>query len=208
MQKITFTLKILFLFFILGLISCSTIVEGMYGMKKTKPIDEKSITDYSKKYNIPSADSYEIDTSYLTFLYSLDTALYEKQTHNHYQPLQALYYDKTGNLQSFQINCNAGGFPNLKWDRNEIMTTFPPKQQTLLDSILPFKIQLKYLRPLSQTQSFLAGSYDYIVVVYWSKFMGRQSKRLIHFVQENCKLATDKNVKIIYANSDNIFVGQ
>ena len=35
--------------------------------------------------------------------------------------------------------------------------------------------------------------------------MGRQSKRLIHLVQENSLLAGDKKVKIIYANTDNIF---
>jgi hypothetical protein len=35
--------------------------------------------------------------------------------------------------------------------------------------------------------------------------MGRQSKRLIHFVQENSKLAKDYKVKIIYVNTDNIF---
>ncbi len=35
--------------------------------------------------------------------------------------------------------------------------------------------------------------------------MGRQSKRLIHFVQENYKLAKDFNVKIIYVNTDNVF---
>jgi len=35
--------------------------------------------------------------------------------------------------------------------------------------------------------------------------MGRQSKRLIHFVQENSKLAKEYNVKIINVNTDNIF---
>ena len=48
-------------------------------------------------------------------------------------------------------------------------------------------------------------NYDYIVFVYWNRFMGRQSKRLIHFVQENYKLAKDFNVKIIYVNTDNVF---
>lgn len=208
MRKKIYISTIILLIFTSALTSCSVIVERMYGMKKTKPIDEKLIANYSRKYKIPSADSYEIDTLYPYFLYSLDTTLYEEQIHNHYQPLQALYYDKKGNLKSFQVNCNANGFPNLKWDRNEIMTTFPPKQQTPLDSILPLQTQLKYLRPLAQTQRFLTEGYDYIVVVYWSRFMGRQSKRFIHFVQENCKLATDKKVKIVYANADNIFVGQ
>jgi hypothetical protein len=188
--------------------SCSSIFIGLYGMKKTKTIDEKTIIRYAKKYNIPAVDSYELDTAYFSYLFSLDTTKYKTQVKNHYQPLQALYYDKSGQLTSFQVNCYAGGFPNLKWDRNEIMTTFPPKPQAPIDSIISLETQLKYLKPLSQTTKLSNDSYDWIVIVYWNRFMGRQSKRLIRFVQDNSKLATGKKVKIIYANTDNIFAGQ
>ena len=134
-----------------GLTSCTSIFTGLYGMKKTKTVDEKTIAQYGKKYNIPAVDSYELDTAYFTYLFSLDTTKYKSQIKNHYQPLQALYYDNLGQLTSFQVNCYAGGFPNLKWDRNEIMTTFPPKQQASLDSIVQIETQMKYLKPLSQT---------------------------------------------------------
>jgi hypothetical protein len=104
------------------------------------------------------------------------------------------------------VNCYAGGFPNLKWDINGIMSAFPPKQQAPIDSIIPLETQLKYLDPISPSFKLSLDSYDYIVIVYWNRFMGRQSKRLIHIVQENCKLEKEKKVKIIYANTDNIFV--
>jgi hypothetical protein len=175
------------------------------GIKSIQPVDEKDIIEFSQKYKIPLADSYELDKSYVTFIKSLDTILYASQKKNHSQPLQALYYEKNGQLKSFQINCYAGGFPNLNWNRNEILTTFPPLQQAPLDSVLPLNNHLKFLRPLSTKQKFSIDDFDYIVIVYWSRFMGRQSKRLIHFVQDNCKLATDKNVKVIYANTDNFF---
>ncbi len=174
-------------------------------MKKHKQVDEEIILLYSKKYNIAIADSYELDTSYISFINSLNSTRYKAQRKNHYQPLQSLYYDNSGQLQSFQINCYAGGFPNLKWDRNDIMTTFPPKQQAPLDSVIPFETQIKYLLPLSQTKKLTTDSCDYIVVVFWNRFMGRQSKRLIRFVQNNSKLTTDKKVKIIYVNNDNVF---
>jgi len=177
-------------------------------MKKTKTVDEKTIVRYAKKYNIPVVDSYELDTAYISHLNSLDTTKYKTQIKNHYQPLQALYYDNSGHLKSFQVNCYAGGFPNLKWDRNEIMTTFPPKEQAPVDSIVSVETQLKYLIPLSQTSKLSVDNYDWIVIVYWNRFMGRQSKRLIHFVQDNSKLEKEKKVKIIYANTDNIFAGQ
>ncbi|HOK38680.1 MAG: hypothetical protein WHW07_04235 [Bacteroidales bacterium] len=192
----------------LALTSCSSIFTGLYGMKKIKTIDEKTILRYAKKFNIIDVDCYELDTAYFLYLFSLDSTKYKTQIKNHYQPLQALYYENSGHLKSFQVNCYTGGFPNLKWDRNEIMTTFPPKQQAPIDSIVSLSTQIKYLKPLSQTSKLLVDNYDYIVIVYWNRFMGRQSKRLIHFVQENSKLEKEKKVKIIYANTDNIFAGQ
>lgn len=177
-------------------------------MKKTKTVDEKTIGQYAKKYNIPAVDSYELDTTYFTYLFSLDTTKYKSQIKNHFQPLQALYYNNLGQLTSFQVNCYAGGFPNLKWDRNEIMTTFPPKQQAPIDSIVPLETHLKYLQPLSHVEKIQPDDYDYIVIVHWNRFMGRQSERLIRFVQDNSKIETEKKVKIIYANTDNIFARQ
>jgi hypothetical protein len=208
MNRLTVILTFLTLTFVFGLTSCSTIFRGLYGMKKVKTVDEKTILSYSKKYNIPVTDSYELGTSYYSYLLSLDTTRYKEQIKNHYQPLQALYYDKKGDLQSFQVNCFTGGFPNLAWDRNEIMTTFPPKPQAPLDSIVPLETQLKYLKPLTQTVKLLPDNSDYIVIVFWNKFMGRQSKRLIKVIQDNSKLAAEKNIRIVYANTDNLFVRQ
>lgn len=202
-------LKLIYILtFTLGLSACSSIFTGLYGIKKSKIVDEKTIVHYAKKYKIPIADNYQLDTAYFSYLFSLDTAKYKSQIKNHYQPLQALYYDKSGYLKSFQINCYAGGFPNLKWDRNEIMSTFPPKQQAPIDNIVSLETQMKYLKRLSQTAKLSIYNYDYIVIVFWNRFMGRQSKRLIRFVQDNSKLETNKKVKIIYANTDNVFVGQ
>lgn len=86
---------------------------GLFGMKNSKSVDESTIIRYANKYNVPLTDNYELDTSYISFLYSHDTSKYKSQIKNHYQPLQALYYDNSGHLQSFQVNCYAGGFPNL-----------------------------------------------------------------------------------------------
>ena len=199
-------LKILILTLVLGLTSCSSIIQGLYGIKNPKELNDQTIIRYSEKYNIPLIDNYKLDTAYLTFLSSLDSTNFKEQIKNHYQPLQVLYYDKTGQLESFQINCYAGGFPNLDWKRDSIFETFPPQKQAPIDSIFPLDIQIKYLQPLSQTNSFSIEYYDYIVIVFWNRLMGRQSKRLIQYVQENIKLARDYKVKIIYVNTDNIFV--
>jgi hypothetical protein len=198
-------LLLLTIFTSLTLTSCTKVFMGIYGIKSIKEVDQRTILKYGKKFNIPASDNYQLDTAYFSYLFSLDTIQFKEQIKNHYQPLQALYYDNEGNLKSFQINCYAGGFPNLKWDRNEIFTSFLPKLQAPIDSILPLDTHLKYLLPIATTENFSKDNYDFIVVVHWNRFMGRQSKRLIKFVQENEKLSEEKKVKILYVNSDNIF---
>tara|TARA_R110000737_G_scaffold91324_1_gene123667 strand:- start:2413 stop:2970 length:558 start_codon:yes stop_codon:yes gene_type:complete len=178
---------------------------GIYGIRKPKVINEKTILRFTNKLHIPPEDGFELDTNYLTFLRSLDTAIYKEQIKNHLQPLQALYYQKSGQLESFQINCYAGGFPNLNWDRNNILSTFPPKLQAPLDSIVSLKKQLKFLQPTSFPKEINVPEYDYLVFVYWSKFMGRQNKRFIRFIQQNAQLSEFDKVKIIYINTDNFY---
>jgi hypothetical protein len=103
------------------------------------------------------------------------------------------------------VNCYAGGFPNLNWNRQGIFNEFIPKQQAPIDSLLTLTTQLNFLKPLSKSYLISTESYDYVIVVYWSRFMGRQSKRFIRIIQKNIQLEKTKKVKIIYANNDNIF---
>lgn len=193
---------------------------GLYGIRNPKEISEKKIINYSKRLDIPGDDVYELDTSYFLFLSSLrsratdsfmtdslERAELKNQVKNHYQPLQALYFNHSGKLESFQINCYAGGFPNLNWDRDSILTTFPPKLQAPPDSILSDSMLISFLKPLSHSREIKPGVNDYVIYVFWSKFMGRQNKRFIHFIQENYKLSSEKNVRVIYINTDNAFAG-
>jgi len=175
------------------------------GMKVPVQLSEKKIYKWAKKYDVPLADCYQLDTNFIWHIKSLDTTHHKENIKNHYQPLQAHYFNKTGYLQSFHINCGAGGYPNLNWDRDSILAFFPPREQTPLDSLFPRDTLMKFLIPLSQTQKFNVANYDYIVVVFWNRWMSKQSPRLIHFIQENCKLAKDEKVKIIYVNNDNVF---
>ena len=46
---------------------------------------------------------------------------------------------------------------------------------------------------------------EYIVFVYWSKFMGRQSKRFINFINKNSSLNKNEKIRVIYVNTDNIY---
>ena len=95
-------LIILTLTLVFGLTSCSSFIQLLYGIKYPMTVNEKTIVRYSKKYNIPPTDCFEMDTSYMSFLFSIDSTKYKTQIKNHYQPLQALYYNKSGKLKSFK----------------------------------------------------------------------------------------------------------
>ena len=196
---------LLFVLILFGQAARPQIAKGLYGLKKLKNVDTATILEYAKKYHIPREADFTLDTAYLKFLSSFDSSIYKEQVKNHYQPLQALYYNRKGQLVSFQVNCYAGGFPNLDWNRNGNMTIFPPKQQAPLDKIMPLDTLREYLEPLSQSKINSNRNDDYTVVVFWSIFMGRQSKRLIHTVQDNLQLGTNKRIRVLYVNTDNFF---
>jgi hypothetical protein len=182
---------------------------GIYGIKQPKSSTQtvENIQRYSDKYKVPKENSFVIDTSYTTFIAQIDTTKKDLQR-NHFQPLQALYFNKTGRLVSYHVNCYAGGFPNLKWNRDGILEAFVPKTQAPLDTLLTFSKQLEFIRTMDgktlSAKQF--DTFDYNVIVYWSIFMGRQSKHLIKEIKENCKFANDKKVRLMFVNIDNAFI--
>lgn len=174
-------------------------------MKSPKAVEQKDILKYGKKYNIPEEHSYALDTAYFSYLFSFDSSEYKTQIKNHYQPLQALYYSADGQLRSFHPNCYAGGFPNLDWEQDGKFDAFLPAQQAPLDNLVPLSKHLEFLIPTVQAGKPSIKGYDYIVLVHWSRFMGRQSERLIELVQNNAKLAGQRKALILYVNNDNLF---
>jgi len=184
--------------------SCSSAILGLYGMKNAKPVQEADVLKTAQSYNIPLDDIYELKKEQLNYLFSLDSAKFASAIHDHYQPLQILYYDSNDSLISFHPNCYIGGFPNLQWNKNGKFDVFPPISSAPLDTILPLKKHLLFLQPYSTTKIFNRTDYDYVVVVYWSNHMGRQSKRLVEVVKNNLALAKSKKIKVIYVNNDNV----
>lgn len=194
------------------LLACSLSITScmrMYGIKTLKSLPTNAIVKQANKYHIPSGNSYALDSNYRKFLASFDTSLYAEQINNHAQPLQALYYNQQGQLVSFQINCYAGGFPNLNWNRDENFQVFPPKQQAPVDSLLSLTTLLQHLQPLpgsNPISTHMNQSNSYTLVVCWSRFMGRQSERFLQLIQENHRTFAPSSTPILYVNTDNFFV--
>ncbi len=183
-----------------------TIVQSIIGIKDAHKLSDNQIVKVSKSFNVDQTANYRLDTTYLSYILNLDTVQLKAQRKNHLQPLQALYFNSQGQLVKFYINCYAGGFPNIKWNRNGNLETFLPKDQAPIDTILNLKKQVHYLRPVcSSTSEIINENQDYYVFVYWNKCTKRHSKRLIRSIKQNVAMSTKTKVKTIYVNYDNIF---
>jgi len=158
-------------------------------------------------YAIPRSESYVMDSSFFSVVAALDTIRYGKDQKNLTQPLQALYFDASGRLISYSVNCSVGGFPNLKWNRYGTFDQFPAARSVQLDTMNTLRNHLLHINPLNNAPFPDLRTYDYTVLVYWCRFMGRQCKRLVRVVQDNVRLAEGKGVMVLYVNTDNFWVG-
>ncbi len=195
--------------FILSLGACSPIFNALYGIKNIKPMSDAKIITQAKEYKIPLEKVYQLDTSYTHYLKSFDSTAHAQTVKNHYQPLQIIYFDATNQMVSYYANCYAGGFPNLNWNRFDGFSSFPPKTLAPLDTLFSVNKLLSYQLKVGSTQdSTQQSNYDYLVLVYWNRFLGRQSKRMIKLVQDNLKLSQSNKIKVVYINNDNFFLNQ
>jgi hypothetical protein len=205
-MKINSIVVSFFLVFSLTVLSgCGFIMNGLNGIKNVKPMDDKTVLTYGNKFNIPQDKSYLLDSTYIQFVKKLDTSKYSSEINNHLQPLQALYFDENEKLISYHINCYAGGFPNLQWNRNQVMDVFPPLQQAPVDSLVSLALIRDCIHPVVGNDRIDPTKYNNTIVVFWSRFMGRQTKRFVETVQQNVNLSEGKAVNVIYINNDNFF---
>lgn len=181
--------------------SCQSIMFSIYGIREPQRMSQENIVIKGKRYNINQEDIHIIDFSFFTFLDSINRnainiPIYDV-IQNHCQPLQVMVFDSINRLCSYHTNCYAEGFPNLKWEGFDV---FPPTTATPIDTIITFDILKAHI---SHSQdSIIKNQKNYTVIVFWTTFMGRQSKRLITLMQQ--KIPKDK-AKLIYINIDALF---
>ena len=200
--------KVITICLLLGLLfsSCSALMFSLMGIKQPAECNMEEIIAYSNKFGIPNNSSYYLDTTYLYDLLHSgknDTTLYN----NLMQPLQIRFYQKTNTLLSLHLNCTAGGFPNLKWNKRGQLDTIPPRYSVSIDTCLLFSKDLKYLIPIGNNHNPDKDytTADYNIILFWSVFMNRQSKILIREIQNYQKRFPDKKISILYVNTDNVY---
>ena len=187
-----------------------------YGMKFPKTLDTTEIRHWAKKFNIPQDKVFVLDTNYMVFLKTLpvfDSARISDTTkkwkykvrNNHAQPMQALYFDPSGKLVSYHVNCDFGGFPDLKFNAGGNFNVFVPVSTSYIFPEITFSLLQPWIRTLRNKPlpSQLYPVHDYTIVVFWCRFGGRQTKRFVRTIQDNLKLAGDTKYSILYVNDDN-----
>jgi hypothetical protein len=129
-----------FLSFALIIISCRHKINWKY-------LSQEDLENSRREFNLPKEKTFRLDTNYIRYLFSFDTTRYADQIKNHYQPIQALYYDRNGQLVSFHINCYAStGIPDsdLNWNQQNAFASFVPRTVAPVDSILPLNKHLSF----------------------------------------------------------------
>lgn len=190
---------------------CAKIVLKSYGIKKVKQIENSAITKFSKSFELPPfelANNFNTYIKKIELLDSLETVEksnknydYSVIAHDLNQPLQMFIFDDNDSLISYYVNCYAYGFPNLNWNRNKILNSFPPQTLAPVSHLVKRRELLSYVSPNPNSNS---KTNDYTLIIFWNKFMLRQSKRLIKEAYQLKKKST-KSIKIILVNNDNYF---
>jgi hypothetical protein len=186
--------KLTYTAFLLIFIGC----KALYGIKPQTTLNEAEIKAFNESLSCNNCIFLTADTSYTTVIRKIlktDSA----QQYYHLQPLQALYFDSLNNLISFHVNCNAGGFPNLNWNRNNVFDIFPPATQTGITNGFTFDVLKDALKINNSPKNNLK------VVVFWALLLEKQSKRLIKIVRDNLQ-TNNKNAQLILVNTDALYL--
>ena len=194
----------LLLSLLLSLSSCTPLVLRTMGMKKPHVPTDEEFYRFGEKWNMSIYFQQTLLPSYIDEIEKIDS-INPKLAKDLLQPIQAMYFDASGKLISYHINCYAGGYPNLNWNRNGNFDVFPAKTQAPCDSLMTLSWLLAHLKPV-EYPCVKMKDLDYTVVVFWSRWTGRQSRHLVEYVQKNLKLASkETRIQIMYVNTDEVF---
>jgi hypothetical protein len=168
------------------------------GIHPPQKMTIERINKCAKKLNM-TGSLYYADSVYLKGVVK-KCAQDKKIMKNHLQPVQAIYFDGSGKMISYFINCYANPtLVNLNWNEGNFFSAFPPKTMAPIDTMFTYAELVNLLQPVTKTSTINSSSIK--VLVFWNKMFYRYSKSLIRQVKKNTQ--HESNVEIIYINTDN-----
>ncbi|MDI1234596.1 MAG: hypothetical protein PSX81_09965 [bacterium] len=119
------------------------------------------------------------------------------------QPLEAMYFDTLGILESILVNCYA--VPDkfdLNWNTKNRLDFFPPTTHvTFFRHINIYEI-LKLTNAGSDVLKLDNGKRK--VVIFWNIFLNKQTKIYLKAIQDNLAKAKGE-IQVFFINNDNSF---
>lgn len=194
--------KIILIFCILiSIYSCG----AMYGVKEinNKNFDEE-YNLFKKSYNNNSQIIYGMIGKKFFKEIKNDTLFTKEEMQKLQQPIQCFYINDKQNIVSYFVNCDAGGFPNLKWDRNNAFQYFPPKNQKFVFESQSEVINLILSNIELENSNSIIKDNNSIIVLY-SLTLKRQSQNLINEILTNLNKNNIKSYSLYLINIDQQF---
>ena len=201
MVRIWMLSRIKLLTFLVALLSLVSLLSGcflikIYGVSYPRPVTDEDIRNTATRFGIAPHELGLIDTSkYLSVVWKYADSMLAQDL---LQPLQIRYYDND-TLSLFVANCHTGGFPNLSWNSFGVFNTFPPS---------PWKPRTFRYSSEDEVTGWSLSDLEMaghnVLIIYWTVFMGRQSKRLINFVK-HYQINNDTTVQVRFINIDALY---
>jgi hypothetical protein len=173
----------------------------LYGYRGIKERPDSELQKFTQK-NLPGQTAFKIDT--LAFWEHYKDIGDNQLLHDLYQPIQMMVYDSNHVLKSWEINCYAPGFPNLKWEKYINFDTIPPtplRANPYLE-VLNKNVGFDFIVDLQGSKIALNKDYDYLFIAYYSLGLRRQSKRLLKAMKKYQEKHPELKIEIIGVYTD------
>lgn len=186
------------LFFLLSLLSCSSIV----GFKELKKFEIDNTIHFLENNKFDTFPNFVVEKTFLEnyriLLEMKDTSSFKYLN----QPLQVFYFNERDSLISYFVNCNAGGLSKLNWNKDENFSTFPPRSQTFLKAKISSSDIIKFSTPIGKKINTNSHP-KYHVFVFYGLMLEKQSRLLIETVRAN---VINQDAELILFNTDKFYI--
>lgn len=185
LKKIIYSVCFITLFLSAG---CHKILSVAWGIRKPKVETEKSLTHYSNRIHFINSNIYILTS---------EQKWKNEIAHNNSIPeIRVFNHDGYSVKYKEDHLCNA---PAFNFTENICDINNP-----LVDSSFTLKGEIKELKDLqgNPLQEKLIDNYDYIVCIYWARYIGRLNKDHVAVWEENLNKQTKCRIKVLKINLD------
>lgn len=199
---------------IVSMSSCSLVYGRiLLGMKKAKEVSDQKVIEILAANHSIGDSYYRADSAFALFLSSLNAndVVSRSIKEKYIQPLNAVVFDAAnGGPYAWIANCHGApkGLRNLTWQIDNQLKESPFQVNNLNDrDTLRLPALFSLLDPVRKSSAWELAKitdYDYVAVIFWADFMGRQNENFLQEIHENFRKSESK-IKVLYVNMDGLF---